>query len=597
MASDISYPRLFYKNNSTYYSLSKRIIIIGSDENCSIKISDEKFPKRAAHILYEQGTYQISQLSTDLKIKKNSESVIKQCDLKHGDQIFIGNHEFSFEENSNPAIAKQHDKLDSFNKLTNAALYELTSAIVSILRNRDQDVFSDLVTSISKLLRSDAARLVFDDCGTRQTITRYPQESGLDRFSNKAIDWAKGREQTVLVNDDQWDEPSLSIAKNKVASILCAPLKEGDAVIGYLYLDRLKSNIPFSEDDRALCDSLVPLFSEILSNHTERQRQQATIGRFQRQLLIQSGGMIYSCASMQKTIELAAKFSKTDSPVLILGETGTGKELLARLLHEKSPRSGKPFKAINCGAIPETLIESELFGYEKGAFTGANARKIGILEAGNEGSIFLDEIGELPIQMQVKLLRALQENEIIRLGGHDALKISVRIIAATNRNLQNEIALGRFRQDLFFRLNVLSLTLPPLRDRDKDILLLADYFNVKFCQQFGLPLKTLTQSAQNRLLTYDWPGNVRELENVIQKAILLSSNSKITADSIPVYTPSATMTLKEARSTAERELICTTLKKTNGNISLSAKLLEIDRKWLMKIMDDLGIKIEEYRNN
>jgi DNA-binding NtrC family response regulator len=197
--------------------------------------------------------------------------------------------------------------------------------------------------------------------------------------------------------------------------------------------------------------------------------------------------------------------------------------------------------------------------------------------------------------MQVKLLRALQESEISRLGSHDTIKIDIRIIAATNRNLEIEVSANKFRQDLYFRLNVLTLKLPPLREREKDILLLADYFNSKYCQQFGVQLKTITLSAQNRLTTYNWPGNVRELENIIQKAILHTSDNKITSEQIDIAAPAVIKTLKEARAGAERELIHLTLKKTSGNISLSAKLLDIDRKWLMKIMEDLGIIIDDYR--
>jgi Nif-specific regulatory protein len=549
--------------------------------------------------MYQQGRYVLTRLSTDVELKVNNKLICDQHTFMHGDILTIGPWECTFQAFFTPdsSVSIVPESKTPAVESSAPPLHELIGAIVSLLKNRDKDVFTDLVTSLSRLLKSDAARLVFDDIlsNTRQTVARYPQESGLDRFSNRAIDWAKNGLQTILASDDHWEDPSQSITKNRVSSILCAPLRENDIVIGFLYLDRLQNKDPFTEDDRTLCDSLIPLFSEILSYHSERQQQQATIDRFQRQQLIQSDGLIYSCQSMQAIVDLTARYARTDSPVLILGETGTGKELLARMLHQKSSRSGKPFKAINCGAIPETLIESELFGYEKGAFTGANSRKIGLLEASDGGSIFLDEIAELPIQMQVKLLRALQESEISRLGSHDTIKIDIRIIAATNRNLEIEVSANKFRQDLYFRLNVLTLKLPPLREREKDILLLADYFNSKYCQQFGVQLKTITLSAQNRLTTYNWPGNVRELENIIQKAILHTSDNKITSEQIDIAAPAVIKTLKEARAGAERELIHLTLKKTSGNISLSAKLLDIDRKWLMKIMEDLGIIIDDYR--
>ncbi len=594
------YPRLISFDRSEIFPLQKRIVTIGSEKHCHIKIGNSSLPLHIGHIMYDNGQYVLHILNSTKEVKINNQVIAAQHIFRHADEIEIGAYKLIFESHDSgdsPIIeTRQGEKITSESP---APLHEMIAVVVSLLKNRNREVFTDLVASISRLLKSDAARLVFEDIlsGERQTIARFPQNSGLDRFSNRAIDWAKNASGTILASDDQWQDPSQSITINKVASILCAPLKEGDSILGFLYLDRVKSREPFNENDRSLCDALIPLFSEILSYHSERQRQQNTIDRLQRNHLLHSSGLIFTCQEMEKLYNLTVKYARTDSPALILGETGTGKELLARMLHEKSTRSGKPFKAINCGAIPETLIESELFGYEKGAFTGANSRTIGLLESANGGSVFLDEIAELPIQMQVKLLRAIQEKEITRLGCHETVKINIRIIAATNRNLEQEIAAGRFRQDLYFRLNVLTLNVPPLRDRGEDILLLADYFNTKYCQQFGLPLKTITSSAQNSLTTYDWPGNVRELENIIQKAILTSSTEKISSEHIEISTAHiSSMTLKEARSTAERELITLTLKKTKGNISLSAKLLEIDRKWLMKIMDDLGIDADTYRN-
>lgn len=589
-----SFPQLTDKNSGKIWPLQKRITTIGSDEQSSIRLSGGSLPKRICHIMFQQGRYILSPLSGSIDIKINSKIIRDTHIFMHGDTLSIDTHEFVFYAYYSGESA--HAGKASENVAQNP-LHELIHAIVSLLHNRDKDVYTDLVASISRLLKSDAARLVFDDttAGVRQTVAKYPHDSSLDRFSNSAIDWAKNASKTILASEDHWADPSQSITRNKVASILCAPLREGTTVIGFLYLDRLHNREPFTEEDRTLCDALIPLFSEIISYHSEHLRQQITIEQYQRQQLVKSHGMIYSSTAMKELISQAERYAKTDSPVLLLGETGTGKELLARLLHEKSARHAKPFKAINCGAIPETLIESELFGYEKGAFTGAASRKTGLLEAANGGTVFFDEIGDLPLQMQVKLLRAIQENEITRLGGHDSVNIDIRLITATNRNLDNDVNNGKFRQDLFFRINVLLLKLPPLRDRDKDIILLADYFNTKYCQQFGLQLKLITGSAQSKLTSYNYPGNVRELENIIQKAILNSPDNKITEKHIDISSSGPLITLKEARAVAERELISTTLSKTGGNISMSAKLLDIDRKWLMKIMVDLGIDADDYR--
>jgi len=429
----------------------------------------------------------------------------------------------------------------------------------------------------------------------------------LDRFSNRAIDWARDAMRTVIVHDTDWrdsEESMRSLERNLIGSILCAPLVEKGEIAGYLYLDRLRCNPSFTEKDRDFCDALVPLFSEILTNFKERQRQSATIARLQKQQLSASGGIIYESAVMAEMIRLATKLSRTNSPILVFGETGTGKELMARFIHNNSPRSGKPFKAINCGAIPDNLMESELFGHEKGAFTGASQRKEGLFEVANGGTVFLDEIGELPLHLQVKLLRILQESEVVRIGGNETIQVDVRIVAATNKVLEEEIAQGRFRRDLFFRLNVLKIHLPPLRERDKDVILLADFFLKRYSQQFGLENKALSATAQKRLLEYGWPGNIRELENVIQKAILLSEGNRIGAEVLsfesmghldaPSDQPSGT-TLREVRNWAEQKAIENAMNKASGNVSMAARLLAIDRKWLMKKMDEYAIYANSFR--
>jgi transcriptional regulator with GAF, ATPase, and Fis domain len=490
--------------------------------------------------------------------------------------------------------------------------HELIEIIVKLLKKKDSNIYADLVASVSKLLRCDAARLVGEDLqdGTRQTIVRYPEGIGLDRFSSRAIDWAGESSQTILMQETSWsDNPTsmTSLEQNAVSSLLCAPLRNGPHLVGYLYLDRLKGSTPFSEDDRVLCDSLVPLFTEIVLNAEEHLRQRQTIERLQKQREdTKQVGIIYESPQMQSIVALSKKYALTDSPVLISGETGTGKELIARFIHQNSTRCAKPFRAINCGAIPETLMESEMFGHEKGAFTGATQQKQGLFESADSGIVFLDEIGEMPFSLQVKLLRVLQEAEIVRLGSTVTRKIDVRIIAATNRNLETEVAEGRFRQDLFYRLYVLTIELPLLHQRGQDVLLLAEYFIHRYCEQFGLAHKRLTADARNVLLRYSWPGNIRELENIIQKACLLSEDTRIDAQDIALpkslsnTTPagnaaSPVITLKDYRSRAEHEIIEQTLRKTGGNISQAAKLLDIDRKWLMKKMEDLTISADSFR--
>ncbi len=425
----------------------------------------------------------------------------------------------------------------------------------------------------------------------------------MERFSNRAIDWAKASPGAILSQESDWEisHSENSLRTNEVSSVLCTALRENGRLIGYLYLDRLRGTEPFTERDQLFCNALRPLVSQILARQGEWRRQCETIAQLQKTTEDKKGSMIYTSASMIELMVRAEKMARAEVAVLIQGETGTGKELLARFLHEESPRQNKSFLALNCGAIPENLIESELFGHEKGAFTGADQRKLGLFQSAHQGTLLLDEIGELTPTLQVKLLRVLQEKVVVPVGSSQPIAIDVRILAATNRDLAKEVREGRFRQDLFFRISILKLELPPLRERGKDVLLLADYLIQKYSQQFGMLPKPLSASAKNKLLTYDFPGNIRELENLLQKALLLSEGSQISADEIVwdqgylASQGSSNYTLKGVRQEAEKKAMMAALFKSEGNISLAAKILDIDRKWLMKLMDEANLNAEDYR--
>jgi two-component system response regulator HydG len=277
----------------------------------------------------------------------------------------------------------------------------------------------------------------------------------------------------------------------------------------------------------------------------------------------------------------------TEATVLIYGESGTGKELVAEALHNNSERRGQPFIKVNCAAIVENLLESELFGHEKGAFTGAEKRREGKFVQADGGTLFLDEIGDTSQAMQVKLLRVLQEQELQRVGGEETISVDVRIIAATNRDLEEEVTAGRFREDLYYRLNVVMLTVPPLRERSSDIVLLVEHFAEKFAKKNRRALDKITDQCMNYLKQYSWPGNVRELENAIERGIILMRGTELTEKSLPL--PIQKMSLKESEIDeqsptslfdVEKQLIMKTIKETDGNKSEAARRLGITRKTL-----------------
>ena len=305
--------------------------------------------------------------------------------------------------------------------------------------------------------------------------------------------------------------------------------------------------------------------------------------------------IIGSDDKMQEIFATVRKVATTDVPVLVSGESGTGKELVARAIHSNSLRSKNPFIPINCGAIPENLLESELFGHEKGAFTGAHAQRAGKIELSDGGTLFLDEIGELPLQLQVKLLRFLQDYKIERVGGRETLDIDVRVIAATNKDLKEMIAEGAFREDLYYRLAVIELSLPPLRERGEDILLLARAFVQKFSPD-GTRAKTLSEEAVDALYAYNWPGNVRELENKIRRALTLSDGPVISASDIGLASPEAesgSLDLRLAREEVEKKIINKAILKHNYNISKAADELGLTRPTLHHLVKKYNINTKQ----
>jgi two-component system NtrC family response regulator len=305
-------------------------------------------------------------------------------------------------------------------------------------------------------------------------------------------------------------------------------------------------------------------------------------------------GIIGFCPAIQDVFRAVRRVASSDAQVLISGESGTGKELVARAIHRLSERAPGPFVAINCGAIPENLLESELFGHEKGAFTGAHMRRAGRIESAHRGTLFLDEVGELPIALQVKLLRFLQEHRLERVGGRQEIVVDVRVIAATNADLDRQMKEEKFREDLYYRLAVVRLALPPLRERGEDVTVLAKIFLERFAAENKKSITAFTTEALEALQSYDWPGNVRELENRVKRAIIMAEGRKLTSTDLELGSTSGeryrSVTLKEAREELERDLIRRTLRKHNGNMTRTAAELQVSRPTLYELMEKLGIR-------
>ena len=387
-----------------------------------------------------------------------------------------------------------------------------------------------------------------------------------------------------------------SLAASEVRSLLCVPLTVFQRVIGCIYLDSTNATNRFQEDHLQLVAAIAGISAVALDNARrlqwlEEENQRLTTEVRQEQSLVGEG------ARIKEIFQFLARVAPTDSTVLIEGESGTGKELAARALHRNSHRANKPFVAINCAAIPETLLESDLFGHERGAFTGAAVQKKGRLEVADGGVVFLDEIGELAPALQVKLLRVLQEREFERVGGTHTVKVDIRLIAATNRDLNEAVRTGQFRQDLYYRLAVVKLTMPPLRDRREDIPMLTRHFLQKYAKRSKVKPKPVSREAMAALVNYEWPGNVRELENAIERALVMGSADMVRLEDLPE-------SLLEQESAAEmhegkyhasvkelkKQLIVDAVEQTRGNYVEAAGILGVHPNYLHRLIRNLGLK-------
>ncbi len=377
--------------------------------------------------------------------------------------------------------------------------------------------------------------------------------------------------------------------------LVAAPLITGMQVRGVLYLEGVRT-APFSREHVDLANAIATLAAAAADNLVNLQALQSD----RRRLLDEVGlmhEMVGESGALRKVQDLIRRVAPAETTVLILGENGTGKELAARAIHRGSPRREKPFVAINCATLKDALLESELFGHEKGAFTGAIAQKKGRIEVAEGGTLFLDEIGELEPQLQAKLLRVLQEREFERVGGNRTLKADVRVVAATNRDIRQAVKDTRFREDLYYRLNVVSLEMPPLRQRKDDIPLLAAHFMARFKARVNRPVEGISGEARALLLRHDWPGNVRELENTIERAMVLGSTTEILPEDLPESLlesePDASLPLPayhQAVQEAKRRQILDAIQAAGGNISEAARALGVHPNYLHRLVTKMGLR-------
>ena len=495
-------------------------------------------------------------------------------------------------------MALQPDKLE---RSTLTALVEASAAINSSLDLRK--VLDAIAQSAADVMHAEAGSvLLFDKRRNKLVFLAATGESaqavvGEEFDSNLGIAGkviTTGRPQ--LVSDVNKNPDFFKGIDNKSSfqtrGLIAAPLIHQDEVIGVVEVLNRKSSEGFADEDL----DLLQVFGNLAATGVTNAQAHETLARENLSLrsTMQAGRKIIGDSdALQQVLNLCNRVAPSTASVLLLGETGTGKELIARYLHDRSPRRDKPFIAINCAALAETLLESELFGHEKGAFTGAVGKKLGRFELADGGTLLLDEIGEISPAIQVKLLRVLQEKEFVRVGGTQTVACNVRIIASTNRDLKSEMEQGRIRQDLYYRLNVFPINNPPLRERRDDIPKLAEHFITQASAELNVPCPTITDDTTAVLVSYRWPGNIRELQNVIERAVLLSDGDKINPSHLPreIAGDSADTLSTQGDSSLwgyERALILKALNDANWNQSQAARQLGISR-------DNLRYRVKKYK--
>ncbi|MBS1796709.1 MAG: sigma 54-interacting transcriptional regulator [Acidobacteria bacterium] len=455
-------------------------------------------------------------------------------------------------------------------------------------------------TRIAILLIEDQSNEIISKC----TWTIDENRSKKITISRTVVNQVMDEGVSLLCQDIKTEERishAESLIASQIISILCVPITAFDKTLGVIYAET-DGTLAFEESNLQFLTAVAAITAVALLNVQRLQQLECNNQILNEQINLQHT-MIGENQRMREIYRLISRVAPTDSTVLILGESGTGKELAARAIHQNSTRAGKPFLAINCAVLTDTLLESELFGHERGAFTGAVSLKHGKLELANGSTLFLDEVGELPLIVQAKLLRVLQEREFERVGGNKSIKVDVRIVAATNRNLQQEVREGRFRQDLYYRLNIIAFEMPPLRERKSDIPLLSSYFIAKHSERCKRRVKSVSPEAQELLKNYYWSGNVRELENVIERAVVLGQTEIILSEDLPENILEATYMngsnntqtnlggLYTALKQEKKRLISEALEMNNGNHSGAAKLLGIHTNNLYRLIRDLDIKI------
>ncbi len=638
-ANDVRLEAVSGPREGSVFSLAEDEVSIGREPSNQISLLDGLVSRRHCVIRKDGQAFRIQDLDS-----RNSTFVngvpVKERVLAHGDQIRVGNSIFVFHgPASEPSASGASLQLDAAPTPGGAtvvlrkqdALYlqpPQAFALPATARTvRDLNVllnFSETLNSVHGLaaLHQKVLEAVLEVAPADRAAILLVEE-GSEGFSS-VLGWDRrlGPNQpiaasrtilsrvveenlAVLSNDVPGDEAfqaAESLVTPRVRSVLAVPLEVQGKLLGVIYLDASSPGVRFDSELLQLVTALGNVAALAIENARRIEWLGGENRRLQQELNIEHS-MVGESEAMREVYQFISRVATKDSTVLIWGESGTGKELVARDIHRNSGRADRPFVAVNCAAITETLLESELFGHEKGAFTGAVSQKKGKLETAEGGTMFLDEVGELAVPLQAKLLRVLQEREFERVGGTRPIKLDIRLIAATNRDLKEASRAGTFRQDLYYRLNVVSLEMPALRERREDILLLANFFAARYSEKVKRRVVGISPKARACLMRYDWPGNVRELENAIERAVVLGSTEMILPEDLPDSVLEETAlagepvtALHDGVREAKKALIERAIEQAGGNYTEAAGILGVHPNHLFRLIRTLNLKLKRQRS-
>ncbi|MBL93173.1 MAG: Fis family transcriptional regulator [Myxococcales bacterium] len=575
--------------------LFKPITTLGAAADNDVVIPSSELPSTAAHIHFDGTQYTLSTVSRGVNIQVHGKK-IRKTQLQDGDVFSVGGMELMFRKKPLPASNRTREEVAP-EAIPTEAYRGLVSFSQKLAHTENvESLFETLMDEVLHLTGAQKGFLVLSEHNNPkiQVARNFEGESlneAVSQMSDTIVKQVLDTQKPLLVqnalNDTHFNS-STSVINLQLTSVMCVPLLYAQKLLGVLYVGNQNTVKAFDEAAMEVLALFATQSGLLVQNALDIDTLQKRTSDLEKTIASQKYGQLVGASNeMNIVFSQIDRVAPTDVTVLVLGATGTGKELIAREIHQRSRRQKGPFEVINCGAIPENLLESELFGHVKGAFTGATQTRQGRFAQADGGTLFLDEIGEMPFPLQAKLLRVLQDQMVTKVGDTKPQKVDIRVLAATHRNLEEMVAKNEFREDLYYRLNVIQLHLPPLAERGDDILVLAQFLLEKYASEYGQKVNSFSPKAKNALLQYGWPGNVRQLENKIKRAVVLCDNKTVKPEDLDFQNEDfeAVLPLNEAIENFRRRYINEALTKHQGNRTQTAKALGVDPRTIFRHLE------------